>query len=189
MLASVQSRCHTGITPFQQPTSRLVRRNFARQRHAVCSAQRPQLDQAESAVRRFAMPLTAAVAAALIISAGAPDEALAARSGGRVGGSSFRSARPAPAPRAPSGGGGQSGPTIRNYNYHSYSPPPLYGGYGPGYGYGGGGITLMPSFGVPLIGGGSFFTIAIGLFALSAVLSVARSLSNRGRRDDYDDFN
>ena len=86
---------------------------------------------------------------------------------------------------------GQSGPTIRNYNYHSYSPPPVYGGYGPGYGYGGGGITLMPSFGVPvrvssmhtihcnlhsckvqwlmgalcmqIYGGGSFITIAIGL--------------------------
>lgn len=105
MLASVQSRCHTGITPFQQPTCRLVRRSLALQRQTICSAQRPQPDQAESAVRRFAMPLTAAVAAALIISAGAPDEALAARSGGRVGGSSFRSARPAPAPRAPSGGG------------------------------------------------------------------------------------
>lgn len=88
---------------------------------------------------------------------------------------------------------GQSGPTIRNYNYHSYSPPPVYGGYGPGYGYGGGGIQLMPSFGVPvssisayskyclyasylvttqwfidcdymqIFGGGSFFTIVIGL--------------------------
>ena len=80
----------------------MIRRGAVLQRPAVCSAQRPQLDQAESAVRRFAMPVTAAVAAALIISAGSPDEALAARSGGRVGGSSFRSARPAP---APSGGG------------------------------------------------------------------------------------
>ena len=26
-------------------------------------------------------------------------------------------------------------------------------------------------------------------FALSAVLSIARSLSNRGKRDDFDDFN
>lgn len=187
MLTSVQSRCPTGVTPFQKSPCRLIRRNAVLQRPALCSAQRPQLDQAESAVRRFAMPLTAAVAAALLISAGSPDEALAARSGGRVGGSSFRSARPAPS--APQGGGGQSGPTIRNYNYHSYSPPPVYGGYGPGYGYGGGGITLMPSFGVPLVGGGSFFTIVIGLFALSAVLSIARSLSNRGRRDDFDDFN
>ena len=45
---------------------------------------------------------------------------------------------------------GQSGPTIRNYNYHSYSSPPVYGYGGGGYGYGGGGITLMPSFGVPV---------------------------------------
>ena len=103
MLTSVQSRCPTGVTPFQQSPCRLIRRNAVLQRPAVCSAQRPQLDQAESAVRRFAMPLTAAVAAALLISAGSPDEALAARSGGRVGGSSFRSARPAPS--APQGGG------------------------------------------------------------------------------------
>lgn len=72
------------------------------QRSAVCSVHKPQRDQAESALKPFALPLTAAVAAALLLTAGSPDAALAARSGGRVGGSSFRSARPAP---APSGGG------------------------------------------------------------------------------------
>lgn len=188
MFSSVQSRCPTGVAPFHHSSCGLPRCSSVLQRLAVCNAQRPQREQAESALKPFALPLTAAVAAALLLSAGSPDAALAARSGGRVGGSSFRSARPAPAPRAPSGGGGQSGPTIRNYNYHSYSPPPVYGGYGPGYGYGGG-IQIMPSFGVPLIGGGSFLTIVFGLFALSAVLSIARSISSRGKRDDFDDFN
>lgn len=185
MLTSVQ-RCPAGIMPFHRSTCRL-HRSAASQRPAVCSGRRPLHDHAEAKpLKPFALPLTAALAAALLVSAGSPDEALAARSGGRVGGSSFRSARPAPAPRAPSGGGGrQSGPTINNY--HSYSAPPLYGGYG-GYGYGGGGITLMPSFGVPLIGGGSFFTFIIGLFALSTVLSIVRSISNRGKRDNFDDF-
>ncbi|DBA81168.1 hypothetical protein WJX79_010556 [Trebouxia sp. C0005] len=186
MLTSVQSRCPAGVAPFQQSSCGLPRRNLVLQRPAVCNAQRPQREQAVSALKPFALPLTAAVAAALLLSAGTPDAALAARSGGRVGGSSFRSARPAPAPRG-GGGGGQSGPTIRNYNYHSYSPPPVYGGYGPGYGYGGG-IQIMPSFGVPLIGGGSFLTIVFGLFALSAILSIARSISSRGKRDDFNDF-
>ena len=106
MLTSVQSRCPTGVAPFQQSSSGLPRRSLVLQRSAVCNAQRPQREQAESALKPFALPLTAAVAAALLLSAGSPDAALAARSGGRVGGSSFRSARPAPAPRAPSGGGG-----------------------------------------------------------------------------------
>lgn len=188
MLTSVQSRCPSGVAHFQQTSYSVPRTGLALRRPIVCSAQRPQRDQAEAAIKPFALPFTAAVAAALIFSAGSPDAALAARSGGRVGGSSFRSARPAPAPRAPSGGGGQSGPTIRNYNYHSYSSPPVYGYGGGGYGYGGGGITLMPSFGVPLIGGGSFLTIVFGLFALSAVLSVARSISSKGKRDDFEDF-
>ena len=106
MLTSVHSRCPAGVAPFHQTSCSLRHRSLARvQRTAVRSSHTPQPDQSESAVKRFALPLTAAVAAALIMSAGSPDEALAARSGGRVGGSSFRSARPAPAPRAPSGGG------------------------------------------------------------------------------------
>lgn len=52
-----------------------------------------------------------------------------------------------------------SGPSVRNYNY--YSAPPLVGGYG-GYGYGyGGGISIFPSFGVPLFYGGGIFNILI----------------------------
>ena len=47
---------------------------------------------------------------------------------------------------------------MRNYNY--YSAPPLVGGYG-GYGYGGGGISIMPSFGMPLFYGGGIFNFFI----------------------------
>lgn len=185
MLSSVQSRCT--VTPFQQSRSSLPRRTSVLQRPVRCTARKPEGDKTDSPLKPFALPFTAAVAAALVFSAGSPDEALAARSGGRVGGSQFRSSRPAPAPSGGGGGGSQSGPTIRNYNYHNYSPPPLYGGYGgPGFGFGGGGggITFMPSFGVPVVGGGSFFTIIFGLFLLSTVLSIARSIGSRGRRDD-----
>lgn len=53
-----------------------------------------------------------------------------------------------------------SGPSVRNNNY--YSAPPLvspFGGYG--YGYGGGGISMFPSFGVPLFYGGGIFNFLI----------------------------
>ena len=53
-----------------------------------------------------------------------------------------------------------SGPSVRNYNYYSSPAPPLVGGYG-GYGYGGGGISIMPSFGVPLFYGGGIFNFFI----------------------------
>jgi hypothetical protein len=54
-----------------------------------------------------------------------------------------------------------SGPTVRNYNYYSAPAPPLIGGYGyGGYGYGGG-ISLFPSFGVPIFYGGGLFNFFI----------------------------
>jgi len=189
MQTAVHSRCPVGV-PSLQSTLRRTQRPARAQRPFLCSAQQPRDQQPQSTASTNLLPVTAALAAAFLISAGTPDEALAARSGGRVGGSSFRSARPAPAPRGGGGGGGgggQAGPTIRNYNYHSYSAPPVYGGYGPSYGFGGGGISIMPSFGVPLIGGGGFFSLIFGLFAISLVLNVAKNLTSRGRdRDDFD---
>ena len=45
-------------------------------------------------------PFAATLAAALMLSASLPEDAMAARSGGRVGGSSFSARRAAPPPRA-----------------------------------------------------------------------------------------
>ncbi|KAK9901550.1 hypothetical protein WJX75_001577 [Coccomyxa subellipsoidea] len=103
------------------------------------------------------------------------------QSGGRVGGSSFRSSAPRSAPSVPR----SSGPAVRNYNY--YSAPPLVGGYGGyGYGYGGGGISLFPT--VPIFfGGGGLFNIIIFMFVASTVAGVVRNLFNR-RRNDSDEF-
>jgi len=53
-----------------------------------CSAQ----DEEKSIVEKIALPAAALLGAALLF-ASTPDEALAARSGGRVGGSSFSSRR------------------------------------------------------------------------------------------------
>eukprot|EP00891_Asterochloris_glomerata_P005573 jgi/Astpho2/5573/Aster-02829 len=121
--------------------------------------------------------MTAVLAAALMFSAAVPSEALAARSSGRVGGSAF------------------SGTTInRNYNYNSYSAPPLLGGYGGGFSpFGGGYYAPSPLFGfgpvvsVPFIGGGGFFSFIFGLFVVTTVLNVVRSVVSR-RGDDDDEF-
>lgn len=56
-------------------------------------------DKHESFVQKLAMPMAAAVTTAAIVSAvslAAPGEALAARSGGRAGASSFAARRAAP---------------------------------------------------------------------------------------------
>ena len=124
----------------------------------------------------------AALSAAFIASvlfAATPDEALAARSGGRVGGSSF-SSRPRAAPRAAP----RSGPS-----YNFYSAPPLvspYGGYGFGLPFFGGGIVApMPFFGI-----GAIFNIMIVLIIVNVVLTTIRNFTNGNDRrndDSWDD--
>ncbi|BFI30618.1 hypothetical protein MPTK2_3g13950 [Marchantia polymorpha subsp. ruderalis] len=120
------------------------------------------------------------------------DDAMAASSGGRMGGRVFKSA-PAPS-RSYSGGGGGGGGGGRGY-----AAPPIYGspyGYGSpfgfspfnpffggGYGYGGGGLLLGPSIG---FGGGGFFLFA--MIAFVTLRAIAGFLRNRfDDRDDFDD--
>jgi uncharacterized membrane protein len=108
-----------------------------------------------------------------------PEEAFAARSGGRVGGSSFSSRRQA-APRAvPRSGGG----SVRNYNY--YSAPPLVSPYGFGMPFFGGGIVAP----FPFFGLGSFFNIILLMFMVNVAFNVISSFTNgsSGRRRDEDE--
>lgn len=71
----------------------------------ICSAKQ-QEEEVPLAKKMALGSVAAALAAALLVGAAVPEDAMAARSGGRVGGSSFRSARPAPsAPRAAPRGG------------------------------------------------------------------------------------
>ena len=153
-----------------------------------------------SLMQKISIPTAALVVCALLSGAVIPEEAFAARSGGRMGGSSFRSR----APSMPRGGGGRrSGLSIkrlfkhhasfavccssyRQYNYYG-SPgiaPPLVGGYG----YGMGGYGLMPSFFFP-IGFGGIFNIFIALFVLNAIVSTVQKFQNKDNdRDDFDDL-
>ncbi|CAM0909631.1 unnamed protein product [Alopecurus aequalis] len=105
------------------------------------------------------------------------DDAMAGKSGGRVGGKAFRSA----APRS-------SGPRINNSRTNIYvNPgvaPPLLGGYGYG-GYGGGyGFYGGPSLALGV--GGGFDTFVLFIVGGAVVGAVRRFLNSRDR-DDLDD--
>lgn len=96
----------------------------------------------------------------LTLALGNADGALAARSGGRMGGGSFR---------APSRGPTYSAP-------RSYTPGP--GGYG-GYGYGGGGFAPSPFFFIPFLGGTGGLS---GLFGILIFFAIANFLVSTFRR-------
>ena len=117
-----------------------------------------------------------------------PEDALAARSGGRVGGRAFRSA-PRPTVRAPrssgsyrGGGGGYSSGGV-------YVAPPLYG-YGGGLGYGYGGGFFGPTFFVSPFSGGLFsfvFNMILLTAAVNFFVGVAKSLRGEDSDDAVDD--
>lgn len=142
---------------------------------------RSYVDQEEGS-KDFKRMVSAGLLAALIMAGTAlahPEEAYAARSGGRVGGSSF-SRRSAPPPRAAPRGG-----SVRNYNY--YSAPPLVSPYGFGIPFFGGGMYAP----FPLFGLGSIFNIIILMFMVNVVFNVVTAFTNskggKGRDDSWDD--
>ncbi|KAK9097854.1 hypothetical protein Syun_024899 [Stephania yunnanensis] len=121
--------------------------------------------------------------AAGMLALGSVHEALAAKTGGRVGGQAFRSA----APKA-------SSPRINNSRTNIYiNPPvapPLIGGYGYGVPfYGGYGWSpfsfFAPGPSVAVGVGGGFDTFVLFL-VLGVVASVIRGFFNRSRDEDDD---
>ncbi|XP_020083439.1 uncharacterized protein LOC109706839 [Ananas comosus] len=123
--------------------------------------------------------------AAGVLALGPVDGALAAKSGGRVGGQAFRSAAPRP-----------SGPRINNSRTNIYiNPPvapPLVGGYGYGVPFFGGGWGWSPfTFFVPgpsvAVGVGGGFDIFVAFLVLGTVATVIRSFFSR-RDDDDEDY-
>ncbi|RCV22780.1 hypothetical protein SETIT_4G247800v2 [Setaria italica] len=123
--------------------------------------------------------------AAGVLALGPVDGAMAAKSGGRVGGQAFRSA-----PRS-------SGPRINNSRTNIYVNPPVapplggygYGGYGSPFfgGYGWSPFTFFaPGPSVAVGVGGGFDTLVLFL-VLGAVVGAIRRFLNRNN-DDYDDY-
>jgi uncharacterized membrane protein len=126
------------------------------------------------------LAMVALAAGALVLTP--VDDAMAGKSGGRVGGKAFRSA----APRS-------SGPRINNSRTNIYvNPgvaPPLIGGYGYG-GYGGYGLSPFGGFyGGPSVAlgvGGGFDTFVL-LIVGGAVVGAVRRFLNRRDNNDLDD--
>lgn len=137
-------------------------------RAPLCTAQK--YDGPKTMPKVAAAPLAAALAAALLLGTAAPEEALAARSGGRVGGSVSRSA-PAPS---------RQKTTIVN-NTTVVAAPPVFSPFG-GFGYG------MPSFFFFPMGfgmGGGFFSLLVGLMLVSVLVNVVSSFANKNKNDIY----
>lgn len=126
----------------------------------------PQFSRPQGGAWPLRLPLTfwrgaIAMALALVMTFGPAASALAARSGGRMGGGSFRRSAPT---RSYSGGG----------TYRS-------GGYGGGFGF----PFLLPFFGFG--GFGSLFTLLIGLAVINFLVNAFRNVSFGGDGGDGGD--
>ena len=113
LMSSVMALPQRGVVGHfsHRQTPALLHCTFPQHRHSRsyaaqirCAARKPDEHEGPTASPLVAVPLAAALAASMALGGALfPEDALAARSGGRVGGSSgFRSAAPrsAPAPRA-----------------------------------------------------------------------------------------
>ncbi|KAJ1698266.1 hypothetical protein LUZ63_006778 [Rhynchospora breviuscula] len=150
-----------------------------------CKASLERDEESSSNKSEFKLVKLAAVTlAAGVLALGSVDGAMAAKSGGRVGGQAFRSA-----PRS-------SGPRTNNSRTNIYiNPPvapPLIGGYGYGAPFFGGGYGWSPfSYFVPgpsvAVGVGGGLDIFFWFIILGTVSAVFRRFFGR-RDDDFDDY-
>lgn len=147
-----------------------------RAQRVLCLAQKSPVQRVADVCQRAALP--AMVAAILVAGAFDSNEALAAKSGGRVGGSSgFSSRRQQSAPT-----------TVNTYSSTTIvAAPPVYAS--PGFGYGFGGFSFMPTFFMP-----TFFPFS-GLLSLfffmaliSVVFNVIRGVASGSRNNKKDDW-
>lgn len=160
----VSSRAATG---FRAP--RLVVR---------CSKQ-----QEEKAVNGGHALVAATLTAGILMGAqlAAPQEALAARSGGRAGASSFSARRAAPAARS----------QVNNYSTTIVSAPPVYSPFGFG-GFGFGGVSIMPVVPIPFFGGilQFMFLMLVVSFVFNVIKGAigAASSGSKAKSQDWDDL-
>ncbi|CAI5510247.1 unnamed protein product [Closterium sp. Naga37s-1] len=127
-----------------------------------------------NALKAAVKPALAALLISAVLAAGAPDAALAAMGGGRIGGSGFGASRMrsyAPPPSAPRGGGYSynAPPVIVGPSVPFFAPSPFFF-FGPSIAYGGG-------------GGGIFNLLVIGIvvwFVSQSVMGFVSSTQEEG---------
>jgi uncharacterized membrane protein len=167
-----------------------VRPPLARKAFAVQKASLSRCSRVQRAVRvyatqqkqdekslqeKLALPAAALLGAALLFAA-TPDEAEAARSGGRVGGSSGFSSRASTSRAATRP---QTNRTVIQNN--TYVAPPVFGGFGfPMFG----GFGFYPVFGVGL---GTIFNIMLLGIVIQVVFAVVSGFTNQKKKASLDD--
>eukprot|EP00262_Sarcandra_glabra_P017150 TRINITY_DN578_c0_g3_i1.p1 TRINITY_DN578_c0_g3~~TRINITY_DN578_c0_g3_i1.p1 ORF type:complete len:183 (-),score=15.68 TRINITY_DN578_c0_g3_i1:714-1262(-) len=180
MASSQQSFLTNTLSPLYRNKTKVLKPLL----HVLCRSSMedkiPEPSRNEMRVAKIAMVTLAAG----ILTLGSVHEAVAAKTGGRVGGQAFRSAAPRP-----------SSPRINNSRTNIYiNPPvapPLVGGYGYGVPfYGGWGWSpfsfFAPGPSVAVGIGGGFEIFALFLF-LGAVATVVRRFT-RSSADNEDDY-
>lgn len=120
--------------------------------------------------------------AAGVLTLGSVGDAVAAKSGGRVGGQAFRPPAPRSAPRSYSN-------SRTNIYINPPVAPPLVGGYGYGSYYGGWGWSpfsfFVPGPSVAIGLGGGFDLLALFLFLGAAAAVVRKFFGSREDEEDY----
>ncbi|XP_010929281.1 uncharacterized protein [Elaeis guineensis] len=178
--ASPQPSFLTGnpISPIPKPT----RRSLPPQLLSCRFSMEKEPDPSGSEIKLAKLAIVTLAAGVLTV--GSVHDAMAAKSGGRVGGQAFRS----PAPRS-------SGPRINNSRTNVFiNPPvapPLVGGYGYGVPFYGGWGWSPFTFFAPgpnvAIGIGGGFEVFAAFLVLGAITTVIRRFIGR-RDDDEDDY-
>uniref|UniRef100_A0A7S0WG54 Uncharacterized protein n=1 Tax=Chlamydomonas leiostraca TaxID=1034604 RepID=A0A7S0WG54_9CHLO len=131
----------------------------------------------ESAVNRLALPVVTVCTAAMLAGAIMPEEALAAKSSGRVGGSSGFKSRRVESARP------TSTTTVNNVVVGApVMAPPLFSPFG---GFGFGGFSIMPTFIMPIPFFGGLLQLFFLVTLVSVVFGVIRSLG-AGKNKDKD---
>ncbi|KAF6256836.1 hypothetical protein COO60DRAFT_1461494 [Scenedesmus sp. NREL 46B-D3] len=134
-------------------------------------------------MKKMAVPVAATVAASLLLGAQmvAPEDAMAARSGGRAGASSFSARRAAPSRAAT-----RAAPQTNTYHSTTIvSAPPVYSPFGfGGGGFGYGGFHFMPVFMFLLLIVSFVFNVIKG--AIGAASNAAGG--NKSKSQDWDDL-
>jgi uncharacterized membrane protein len=164
---------------------------LAPRRLAVRTCASSNKGEEQTVVRKMAVPVAATVAASLLLGAQmvAPEEAMAARSGGRAGASSFSARRAAPSRAAAT----RAGPQVNNYSTTIVAAPPVYSPFGFG-GFGYGGFSFMPVVPIPFFGGilQFMFLMLIVSFVFNvikgAIGAASGANSNKSKSQDWDDL-
>lgn len=140
-------------------------------------------------MKKMAVPVAATVAASMLLGAQmvVPQEAMAARSGGRAGASSFSARRAAPSRAAPA-------PQVNNYRSTNVivAAPPVYSPFGFG-GFGYGGFSFMPVVPIPFFGGllqFMFLFLIVGFVfnVIKGAIGAASNSGNKSKSQDWDDL-